>query len=263
MKKQLLNFLFLFLPFLLFAQERTIQGRIIIDIKDESAQGIFVTNKRTNISHVTDLTGSFTVKVQPGDELHIHSDFYETRHFKVTEKLMNSGLLTIHLNLQPIVLKEAVITRKLTGFLDKDAIYDKKLDVVAKLYKDLGVNPDASKLRDTTNFQMGRDLSIFHFNVDKMFDAVSGDLRRRQNLYAFEGKEAKLTAIREYFGDNYFTNDLKIPEEKIREFINFAYGTTLIPLHYNNGNYLGIMIEFSKSTSEYLNRLKRWGLPGN
>lgn len=263
MKKQLLNFLFLLLPFFLSAQETNIRGRIIIDVKDESAQGIFVTNKRTNLSHVTDLTGSFSVRVIPGDELHIDSDLYETRHFKVTEKMIESGLLTIHLNLQPIVLKEAVIMAPLTGYLDKDAIYDRKLDVVARLYKDLGVNPDASKLRDTTNFQMGKDFSFFHFNVDRMFDAVSGDLRRRQNLYAFEGREAKLTAIRNYFGDSYFTEDLKIPKEKVREFISFAYGTTMIPVHFSNGNYLGIMIEFSKSNSEYLNRLKGWQPPEN
>ncbi len=210
------------------AQEKLVKGIIIIDTEDELPEGIYVTNSRTQLTSITDLTGSFALHAEAGDTLLIRSYFYESRRFYITENLIKKDVLTIHLNLQPIALDEAVITQKLTGFLDKDAKYNPKNDQIANLYKELGVNPDASKLRDSSNFKMWKDISPFHLNVEKVFESITGDLRRRQNLYKFEGSESIILAIREYFGDEYFTDDLHIPKEKIREFIFFAYESTSI-----------------------------------
>src|SRR5690606_11070832 len=137
--------------------------------------------------------------------------------------------------------------KKLTGFLDKDVKYNPKENHITKLYEELGVNPDASKLRDSTDFAIWKDVTPFSLNVEKMLEVFNGDLRRRQNLYKFEGTESVIINIREYFGDDYFTEDLKIPKEKIREFIFFTYETTDIHTDYNNGNFLSIMKSFSRS----------------
>lgn len=252
----------LFLFGLLHAQEKTITGRIIIDLEDFSAEGIFITNSRTQITSVTDLTGSFTVRAQAGDLLLIRSDFYESRSFEINENLLKKDLLTIHLSLQTIVLDEAVITKKLTGYLDIDAKYSGKKDVVTKLYDELGVNPDASKLRDSSNFTLGKDISLMHVNVEKIFESITGDLRRRQNLYAFEGKEFKIKEIQDFFGEDYFVKDLEIPKEKIREFVYYSYETnTQIPISLDNQNFLSIMIELQKTAPLYLTRLKNWDAP--
>lgn len=246
---------------LLTAQEKLVKGVIIIDTEDDSPEGIYVTNSRTQLTSITDLTGSFALHAAPGDLLLIRSTFYESRKFLITEKLMSRDILTIHLNLQPIALDEAVITQKLTGFLDKDAKYNPEKDQVAKLYKELGVNPDASKLRDSSDFTMWKDISITSLNVEKMLEVFNGDLRRRQNLYKYEGDEAVIVAIREYFGDKYFTDDLVVPKEKIREFIFFTYSSTSIRADYENGNFLKIMQTFSKTAPLYLERLKSWNAP--
>lgn len=258
---------FLFLFFLLFSiytigQEKPLLGRIIIDLEDSSPEGIYITNSRTNITSITDLTGSFSMRAEAGDFLLIRSAFYESRRFEITENLLEKELITIHLSLQTIVLDEAVITRKLTGYLEVDAKYSGKKDVITRLYDDLGVNPDASKLRDSSNFTLGKDISLLHLNVEKALESLTGDLRRRQNLYSFEGKEAIIQEIQNFFGEDYFIKDLEIPKEKIREFVYFSYENNVqIGIAYNNQNFLSLMIELQKSAPLYLNRLKGWNAP--
>lgn len=250
------------LSILLWGQEKMITGRIIIDLDDSTAEGIYVTNTRTDITAITDLTGSFSMRAQAGDILHIHSDLYESRKFEITENLLKKEWVTIHLSLQTILLDEAVITRKLTGYLEVDAKYSGKKDVITKLYEELGVNPDASKLRDSSSFTLGKDISLMHVNVEKIFESMTGDLRRRQNLYAFEGKEIIMTEIQEFFGEEYFIKDLEIPKEKIREFVYYSYESNqAIQMAYQNKNYLTIMVEFQKTAPLYLNRLKSWNAP--
>jgi len=261
MKKSHIFPIFFLLAQFVSAQEKLVKGVIIIDTEDGSPEGIYVTNSRTRLTSITDLTGSFAIHAVAGDSLLIRSSFYESRRFYLTENLMNKDFVTVHLNLQPIVLDEAIITQKLTGFLDKDAKYNPDKDQIAKLYKELGVNPDASKLRDSTDFTMWKDVSPFHLDVEKLLEVFNGDLRRRQNLYKFEGDEAVIMAIREYFGDNYFIEDLGIPKEKIREFVFFTYESTSIQSHYQSGNYLKIMQVFSRTAPVYLNRLKSWNAP--
>ena len=243
------------------AQEKLMKGIIIIDTEDGSPEDIYVTNSRTKLTSITDITGSFAIHAEAGDSLLIRSTFYESRRFYITEKLFKKETLTIHLNLQPIALDEAVITQKLTGFLDKDAKYNPQKDQIANLYKELGVNLDASKLRDSSNFKFGQDISITSLNVEKMLEVFNGDLRRRQNLFKYEGDESIIIAIREYFGDDYFTDDLGIPREKIREFIFYTYNSTSVKLSYEENNFLKIMQIFSETAPLYVKRLKSWNAP--
>lgn len=240
------------------AQEKTINGRIILDMDEGFGEDIYITNSRTNLTTVTDATGAFKIKAMAGDHLLIQSINYENRRFTLNETVMNMDMVTIHLNLQAIVLDDAIITRKLTGYLDKDAKYNPKLDPLNELYKELGVNRDASKLRDSSDFQLGKDISILHLNVEKMLEVFTGDLRRRQNLYTFEGREAKIEHIQNYFGEDYFIDELGLPKEKIRDFIFYAYGSSGISALYDQNNFLGIMIEFNKLAPLYLNRLQSW-----
>lgn len=255
MKKILYFIHLLLIPITAISQEKLMNGRIIIDLEDASPEGIYVTNTRTQFTSITDITGSFAIHVMAGDSLLIRSTFYESRKFYLKESLMNNELLTIHLNMQPIELSEAIITTKLTGILEKDAKYSSEHDPIAELYAEMGVNPDIEPRRDATDFTMWKDVSPLHLNVEKLADVISGDLRRRQNLFDYEDKEKILTEIREYFGDDYFKQDLDIPQEKIREFIFFAYETTFISTHYDVKNFFKIMEELNRVRPIYLERL--------
>lgn len=241
-----------------YSQEKIIHGLIVIDFEDSSAEGIYVTNSRTQKTTLTDLTGSFSVRAAEGDSLLIRSFIYESRRFHLTPNVYNKDLITIHLSMQPIALDEALISPKLTGYLDKDAKYDVGKDQLAKLYKELGFNPDVKPMRDTSDLTFWKDYSPLSLNVERVFESMTGDLKRRQNLYAFEGREARIAHIHKYFGNDYFIEDLKIPKEKIRDFIFYSFESSTIPALYNEGNFLGIMIEFNRLSPIYLGRLNSW-----
>lgn len=242
----------------LFSQEKLIKGQIIIDTENESAEGIYITNKRTQISTITDLTGSFAIHAKEGDELLIQSFLYESRKFIIIKNVLDNGFVSIHLNLQPIVLDAAIITPKLTGYLDKDVKYQASKDIIAKLYRDLGINPDNGKIKDSTALKSWNEYHPFTLNIEGIFGAITGDTRRKRNLYEYEGKEERISNLRNYFGDEYFENDLKIPKEKIRDFLFYSYETGTVSMYYERGDYLNIMVELNKSSKVYLNRLNSW-----
>lgn len=241
-----------------FAQERIIHGLIVIDFEDSTAEGIYVTNSRTQKTTLTDLTGSFSIRANEGDSLLIRSFIYESRRFHLTPQVFNKELITIHLSMQPIALDEVLIAPKLTGYLDKDAKYDVNKDQLAKLYKELGINPDVKPMRDTSSLSFWKDYSPLSLNVERIFESITGDLKRKQNLYAFEGRESKIEYLQNYFGEAYFKEDLSIPKEKIRDFIFYSFESSTIPGLYNDGNFLSIMIEFNRLAPLYLTRLNSW-----
>lgn len=260
------NYLFIFSFLILslskgYGQERLIHGLIILDVDEPIIEKIHVTNSRTQLTSFTDLTGSFSMRAMVGDILYIRSSLYESRQFLLTEALINKSVINIHLNLQPVLLEEAVISPKLSGYLDKDVRYSPDKDRLAKLYRNLGFNPDVSNLRDTTPLEFWKDFSPTHFNVERVFEAISGDLRRRQSLYKHESKQNKINGIHSYFGDNYFVQDLNIPKEKISDFLTYSYDSSTIPLHYSKGNYFSIMIELNRLAPIFLSRLNTWYTP--
>lgn len=247
----------LFLNFnFVFGQEKLITGRIIIDLEDSSPEGIYITNSRTQYTSITDLTGTFSIKAEAGDSLLIRSYFYESRRFYLSETLINKSLIYIHLNLQPIALDEAIIRPKLTGYLEEDVKYNAGPDPIKELYASLGINPDVKPRRDASGFQMWKDVSPLNLNVEKFLDVLTGDLRKRQNLFNYEDREEILTKINSFFGEDYFVKDLEIPKEKIHEFLFFTYETTSLRYNYDSNNYLKMMENFSNSSKTYLKRLR-------
>src|SRR5690606_24183590 len=80
------------------AQEKNINGRIIIDLDDSSPDGVYITNSRTQLTAITDLTGSFTLNAQADESLLFQSIFNESRRFYHTENLMNYEFINIHFN---------------------------------------------------------------------------------------------------------------------------------------------------------------------
>ncbi len=261
MRSLLVLFLFLISCALSFSQEKMIEGRIVIDVDDETPEGIMITNSRTQITSITDLTGSFSLRVQENDELIIRSALFESRNFIIRKSMMDKALIQIHLNYQPVILDEAVITEKLTGYLDKDVKYKPSKDVIAKLYKDIGINPDNGKLRDSTALKPWKEQMPFTLNVEGIFGAITGDTRRKRNLYEFEDKDKRIHNIKDYLGDNYFVDDLNIPQEKIIDFIYYSFDNSSIPTYYEKGDYLSIMVELNITSKNYLNRLEKWHLP--
>lgn len=256
--KSLFTILILLLSNFIFAQEKWIQGNIIIDDSDDTAEGVYVTNLRTNHTTISNFTGTFLIQAKVNDTLKIQSDWYENRLIILRPNLFNKQTIVVHLAVQTIQLNTAYIGQKLTGILEKDVKNGKKADVVTKLYKSLGVNPDIKPIKDTSSLKAGflsGDITLTRLDIGRIYDVFSGKAKQRKALLDYEDKYDKITKIKNYFGEDYFTNDLKIPKFKIRDFIENALTNTEYKIELNDVNYFKLLQLFNSYSKIYLDFL--------
>ena len=256
--KSLFTILILLLSNFIFAQEKWVQGNIIIDDSDDTAEGDYVTNLRTNHTTISNFTGTFLIQAKVNDTLKIQSDWYENRLIILRPNLFNKQTIVVHLAVQTIQLNTAYIGQKLTGILEKDVKNGKKADVVTKLYKSLGVNPDIKPIKDTSSLKAGflsGDITLTRLDIGRIYDVFSGKAKQRKALLDYEDKYDKITKIKNYFGDDYFTNDLKIPKFKIRDFIDNALTNTESKIELNDVNYFKLLQLFNSYSKIYLDFL--------
>ncbi|MDK7374978.1 MULTISPECIES: hypothetical protein [Weeksella] len=240
----------------LFGQqaEKWVHGNIILDPDGEMAEGVYVTNLRTKEIAISNFAGNFSIRAKEGDVLDLKSDYYENRKIKLSHELFAKNLVVIHLNINVIELQTALITAHLTGILTKDVKAGKRTDKVTKLYKQLGVNPDINPIRDTSALKAGffnGDISLTRLDIGRIYDVLSGDMRKRKATLEFEAKADRRLSIRKYFGDDYFINDLKIPSYKINDFIEYTYANSGMSRDVENGNYLSIMEKLIRFSTIY------------
>lgn len=256
--KSLFTILILLFSQFIFAQEKWIQGNIIIDDSDDTAEGIYVTNLRTNHTTISNFTGTFLIQVQVNDTLKIQSDWYENRLIILKPNLFSKPTIVVHLAVQTIQLNTAFIGQKLTGILEKDVKNGKKQDVVTNLYKSLGVNPDIKPIKDTSALRAGLldgDISLTRLDIGRLYDVFTGKAKQRKALIDYESKYDKITKIKNYFGEDYFINDLKIPKFKIRDFIDNALTNTESKIELNDVNYFKLLQLFNSYSKIYLDFL--------
>lgn len=256
--KSLFTILILLFSQFIFAQEKWIQGNIIIDDSDDTAEGIYVTNLRTNHTTISNFTGAFLIQAQVNDTLKIQSDWYENRLIILKPNLFNKQTIVVHLAVQTIQLNTAFIGQKLTGILEKDVKNGKKQDVVTNLYKSLGVNPDIKPIKDTSSLKAGLlsgDITLTRLDVGRLYDVFTGKAKQRKALIDYESKYDKITKIKNYFGEDYFINDLKIPKFKIRDFIDNALTNTESKIELNDVNYFKLLQLFNSYSKIYLDFL--------
>ncbi len=256
--KSLFTILILLLSNFIFAQEKWVQGNIIIDDSDDTAEGVYITNLRTNHTTISNFTGTFLIQAKVNDTLKIQSDWYENRLIILRPNLFNKQTIVVHLAVQTIQLNTAYIGQKLTGILEKDVKNGKKADIVTKLYKSLGVNPDIKPIKDTSSLKAGflsGDITLTRLDIGRIYDVFSGKAKQRKALLDYEDKYDKITKIKNYFGDDYFTNDLKIPKFKIRDFIDNALTNTESKIELNDVNYFKLLQLFNSYSKIYLDFL--------
>ena len=242
----------------LSAQIKWIQGNVIIDNSEEIAEGVVVYNKRTKHSTKTNFAGIFFIQAQVNDTLLIRSDWYENRNINLSPTLFNKSEIVIHLSIKTINLREAIISKKLTGILEKDVTAGKKEDDLTRLYKILNVNPDVNPIKDTTGLKAGLfngDIRLTGLDVGRLYDVFSGDLRKRKAAMDYEIQHFNISQIRSYYGDKFFQIELNIPKYKIDEFILTALTNTNNLQQLKQPNYFTLQEILKTYSTKYLEDL--------
>src|SRR5690606_1738432 len=144
------------------------------------------------------------------------------RRLFITENLLNKSEINVHLNPKVILLDEAKLSYfKLTGDLGRDAKNAKYVDSAALIYANLGIKEKDVPKPNPSGQRVGKFkvIDVATLNFTKIIGELNGYNKRQRNTHAYEDKLKILNKIRDIWQDDFYTNDLKIPREKIDEFV--------------------------------------------
>ncbi|SNR50485.1 CarboxypepD_reg-like domain-containing protein [Lutibacter agarilyticus] len=250
--------LLFFLLFTSYAQEKMVSLTGTITSNSKAIENVHVYNITKRIGAVTNNLGKFQINASFKDTLYVSSLQYKKTTVVVTAINIDTKELVI--GLTPVVNElDEVFLRHLTGNLKAD-MANKPKDNTPKigyvyhkkdLYKTLppdsyekSKRPDAQSITDPLG-----PLSGGAGLPDKRYQA----LLKQKREFALRKKFPE--KLKNEFGIEYFTNDLKIKETQINNFLTYCEYFEIFEKYYNN-NILEV-IQILKDESKTYNNIKR------
>jgi len=212
-----------------FAQEgddKVLQGRVTSTDKD--VVGVVVQNITTEDAVITDLEGNFSIRVRVNDTLVFSAVHFLRKSIPVSKALFQSNFVEVPMQEFVNQLKEVVVSPyDLTGDLSKD------IDRVT-LEKDVSAEalnlPNAHQRVPTQNERRLKQATAGKFNVgmllnppiDPLINAITGRTKMLKNRVKVDKSYAQTQRVQGYYADSLFVTTLKIPMEKIDDFMYFC-----------------------------------------
>jgi len=185
--------------FSVYAQTKIITGVVIAD--NQPVENVHVLNLSKEKSTITNAEGIFFMEVNEGDLLTftaIQLDFWRK---SIDTNIFESGKMTVQMTTKTDVLEgvEVVQYTKINAY-------------------DLGI----TNKRIVTITPANRRLYTAQSGIDALFNAISGRTNMLKKAVENERMEMLADKIELMFDDRFFTENLKIPEDYIRGFINYC-----------------------------------------
>ncbi len=267
MVKTLLLLIVLFLTIGTFAQDIKlvlITGQITANI-EEDVQGIAVYNTTTKKGTITDSDGNFTIEVSLNDILYIKGLQFQERMVTINEEILQEKRIVFYLNTALNALDEIVIkAHDLTGNLKIDA----NSIETNNLQFELGLgfaNIDLKKIEAPDNqSSMKQNLSLQvlggpqiqnGLNVAPLLGFLTKSIfKKSDNKEKIPNKYPQQIAlkIREVIPQSYFTEVLKLPENRVSEFLGFVEAEEFPDTLLDENNLLKLMVHLQWQSENFL-----------
>jgi hypothetical protein len=249
MKFQIL-FLFFCFPIFGFAQSTELvflKGKLVCSIKNLS--DVNVTNLRSETTTVS-VNGDYSMFVKVGDTIQFSSIQIETKKVIIQESDLAKSLFVSSLNPKVIALDEVEIKE----YKNINAVSLGILDKPAKKY-----TPAERKLRAAGELHWYSPLLIplGGMSVDGLINAISGRTAMLKKELEVEKKEMLLKKIEYQFDPEYFTNNLKIPQEYVKGFWYYAIEEPRLVNEINSKNKSMAKFIFAELATKYLELLTK------
>lgn len=225
----------IFLPFFLFAvligsaQDGTkeLKGRVSNPGRD--VVGVVVQNLGTDRAVITDLDGQFAIGVRVGDTLVFSAVHFRRKFLPVSPSLYNSSFVDVPLEEFVNELEEVVVRPyNLSGDLSRDLSgLELQQDVSAEA---LGL-PNAHRRIPTQSERMlheagslkGLGLGLLtSVPINPLINAITGRTKMLKERVALDADYARTQRVQGNYADSLFVSTLKIPVEKIDDFMYFC-----------------------------------------
>lgn len=220
------------------AQEFTtkLEGRV--DSKDADVAATHVSNISSKKGTITDARGFFTISVKLNDTLVFSAVQYKRKEVVITLKVLKAESFVVTLEPSLTELDEVVVTPyNLSGDLKRDmenlevgpiitastlglpnAYVKVKTQNERRLFE-----ADNGKFIQLGNYKLDSTFNpMVMVNLNKILNRVTGRTQKLKKYVAIDREIALLQKVKHLYPDSVFVQDLKIPEIKINDFMNFC-----------------------------------------
>ena len=210
----------LFISTLLLAQDsgrKILRGTVIY--RNVNAVGVNIVNNTTNKGVSTNDKGEFEIFVKKDDILVFSSVQYIIREVVITDKMINNNRLVIEVKEKIEALDEVVISPE-----NKEKFLDFQEEQIAK-FKDYQFADDRySAVRNEalgqTNFRGVNVISLVGLLITAIFG--EGEPYVEEEVLKPIHLRTSFNDIRNRFKDEFFTDNLKVPKNKIATFLYYC-----------------------------------------
>ncbi len=253
--KNLLTIILLITSFYAFSQSKRILITGKVTYNDKPIENVNIYNKTSHFGDTTNKTGRFEIFVKVNDTLKITHLVYQSQKIIISKEMIEHKVVTISLQemmnyLSTVQLK----SHNLTGNLIKDAQNNRNdtikrkhdlIDEMIKLSKmpssnDSGINFEEPIMNDVNPIGGGGGISGGIPIRDKA-NELRRELRKKKSF------PDKLVTE---FGEEFFTKQLNIPEEKIHHFITYCEGDNIFEL-YKKGEIIKLIEILTTASKTY------------
>lgn len=176
---------------------KQIKGKITAD--PIPVEGVNIVNSSTEKATATDKSGLFTLFVKEGDVLVFSALNLVTLHRRISKQDLMQDLLKIQMTPKTIELKEVIVN-------ENPKITAENLGIIP--YGQKKYTPAERKLYTATSGG----------GIDGLLNTISGRKAMLKKEMVVENKEESLSRLAPLFEDKYYTENLKIAADYVKDF---------------------------------------------
>lgn len=235
----------------IFAQQQTLQG-IITNTAD--VEGIHILNTSSHLNTIADKNGNFSIRVKKNDTLLFSSVTFIPEKIVVTEAIYEKGIITVQLEPMVNELSEVVLGPNLSGNLAKDAKdikTNKSID-----FDDVGIPGFKGEPKERI---VPVAVAFFptNVNLEAVYKYLSGYYKNLKKQRKWEAQNTSVAKIIAFYTEGFFTENYKIPQNRLYDFLLFCEETSDIQGNFRNEHYALVLNTFEEKSKVYLDRLEK------
>ena len=201
------------------------QGKVVAP--GEDITGIAIQNLNSKQATITDFEGNFSIVVKQYDTLVFSAVQLKKKVLPITKSIFNSSYVRVPMEAFVNELSEVVVQPfDLSGNLNTDAA---GMDVAPVTAESLGL-PNAQRRIPTQSERMLQEASKGMYSLSRplavglnpIINAITGRTKMLKNRVAVDKKYARTNAVQNSIADSLFLAELRIPKDKIADFMYFC-----------------------------------------
>ncbi|MDT7829713.1 carboxypeptidase-like regulatory domain-containing protein [Pricia sp. S334] len=249
-------FVICFLFFMASAQGQEVfsdklDGRVYSDDGDVAATHVLnITSQRATI---TDSNGYFTIPVRLNDTLVFSAVQYKRKELPVTLSVLESKLLLVPLEEARTELDEVVVTPyNLSGDVKRDLA---RMDIGPVVTAStLGLPNAYVKPISKAERELYAATANPFMSLDPLINTITGRKKMLKKRVARNEKYARTERVRQFYVDSLYTTALKIPPDKVDDFLYFCEVDPAFQSLVDTHDRLAIWEFMRKKSLAYLKR---------